>query len=77
MSLLSQATAWKVYQTPEYMRRSLEFRHRLEDLTTAAKKGNLDGATLAYVDVTMKCVDCHRYVRHVQNARLELPQSLR
>ncbi len=71
MSLLSQATTWQVLQTPEYMRRSAEFRRSTDALTTAAKEKNLDGATLAYVDVTLKCVECHKYVRRVRNARLD------
>ncbi len=77
MSLLSQATTWQVLQTPGYMQRSGEFRRSVDALTEAAKKQNLDGATLAYVDVTLKCVECHKYVRGVRNARLDderLPQ---
>ncbi len=71
MSLLSQATRWQVLQTPEYIRRGSEFRRAAEKLKTEAKEKDLDGALLAYVDVTMKCVECHKYVRGVQNARLD------
>jgi len=71
MSLLSQAASWQVLQTPEYMQRSTEFRRSTDALTEAAKNKNLDGATLAYVDVTMKCVECHKYVRRVRQARLD------
>ena len=71
MSLLSQAASWQVLQTPEYMQRSTEFRRSTDALTDAAKNKNLDGATLAYVDVTMKCVECHKYVRRVRQARLD------
>jgi len=71
MSLLSQAASWQVLQTPEYMQRSTEFRRSTDTLTEAAKNKNLDGATLAYVDVTMKCVECHKYVRRVRQARLD------
>ena len=28
-----------------------------------AKAKNLDGATLAYVRLTMNCIECHKYVR--------------
>ncbi len=71
MSLLSQAAGWQVLQTPEYMQRSAEFRRSADALTEAAKDKNLDGATLAYVDVTMKCVECHKYVRRVRQARFD------
>ena len=71
MSLLSQATQWQVLQTPEYIRRSGEFRRATDKLKQEAQDKDLDGSLLAYVDVTMKCVACHKYVRKVQNARLD------
>lgn len=71
LSLLSLAATWQVIQTPEYVQQSLEFRRAADALTSAAKKKNLDGAALAYVNVTMKCVNCHKYVRDVRMASLE------
>lgn len=77
MSLLSLAAQWQIIQTPEYTRRSAEFRREVEALKTAAENKNLDGATLAYLKVTMNCIECHKYVRGVREARLEelLPQN--
>lgn len=69
LSLLSQATTWQVLQTAEYRERSTEFRRSADALSEAARKKNLEGAALAYVDVTMKCVNCHKYVRHVRMAK--------
>jgi len=77
MSLLSQASNWQVLQTPEYRERSTEFRRSVDSLTEAAKKKNLDGAALAYVEVTMKCVTCHKYVRQVKMAKLDDPNAPR
>ena len=74
LSLLSQAAAWNVLQTPEYKQHSLEFRRSADSLTKAAKNKNLDGAALAYVDVTLKCVNCHKYVRGVRTAQ-RLPDA--
>ena len=75
MNLLSKATNWQVLQTQEYLRQSQDFQHATEALTEAAKKKNLDGAALAYVEVTMKCINCHKYVRGVRAAKLNtLPQ---
>lgn len=71
MSLLSHAAQWQVLQTPEYSRRSAEFRRATEKLKEKADKKNLDGATLAFVDLTIKCVECHKYMRKVQTARLD------
>ena len=72
LSLLSLDASWQVLQTAEYTQQSLEFRRAADALTAAAKKKNLDGAALAYVDVTMKCVNCHKYVR---SARTPTPKS--
>jgi hypothetical protein len=63
MSLLSQESQWQVLETPDYARQSQEFRRLADQLTDAARQKNLDGATLAYVQLTLKCVQCHKYVR--------------
>ena len=68
MEVLSQEAAWQVLQTPEYRQQSLEFRRATKSLKSAADKEDLNGAALAYVDLTMKCVKCHQYVRTVRNA---------
>lgn len=75
LSLLSQAATWQVLQTAEYRDRSTEFRRSADALSEAARKKNLEGAALAYVDVTMKCVNCHKYVRHVRMAGRAPPLS--
>jgi hypothetical protein len=75
MSLLSKATNWQVLRTPEYVQRSKEFQRAAEAVASAAKKKNLDGAALAYLDLTMKCIDCHKYVRNVRMVKLELRES--
>jgi cytochrome c556 len=78
ISLLSQAASWQVLQTPEYLEQSTEFRRTADALTRAAQEKNLDGAALAYVSMTMKCVTCHKYVRGVRMAGLDkLPEAQR
>jgi len=69
LSLLSNAAQWQVFQTPEYVRRSAEFRDAADALTKSARDKNLDGAALNYVKLTMRCVECHKYVRTVGQAR--------
>jgi len=71
MSLLCEDELWSVLQTPEYRARSAEFQRSVDAVTEAAKKKNLEAAALGYVDVTLKCVNCHKYVRKVRMARLE------
>jgi hypothetical protein len=65
LAMLSQAATWKVLQTEEYLRQSIEFRRSADALKKAAEEKNLDGATLAYIQMTMNCVKCHKYVRDV------------
>jgi len=66
LALASQASNWQVLQTEEYARQSGEFRRSCITLRDAAKAKNLDAAALAWMDVTMKCVQCHRYVRDTE-----------
>jgi hypothetical protein len=63
LALASQASSWQVLQTEEYARQSGEFRRSCDSLRSAAKAKNLDGAALAWMEVTMKCIQCHKYVR--------------
>ena len=78
LSTLSRDEMWQVYQTPEYMQYSTDFRRSADEVAAAAKKKNLDGAALAYVGMTLQCVHCHKHVRYVRMARLdqELPALL-
>jgi hypothetical protein len=63
LSLASQAASWQVLQTEDYARMSADFRRSCDSLRAAAKAENLDAAALAWMEVTMKCIQCHRYVR--------------
>jgi cytochrome c556 len=63
LSLLSLESQWEVFQTDYYIRMSNEFRDSAMRLRDAAHEKNLDGATLAYFEVTLNCVRCHKYIR--------------
>ena len=69
ISLLCEDEMWAVLQTPEYRERSREFRRSVDSITEAARSKNLEAAALSYVDSTMKCVSCHKYVRKTRSAR--------
>lgn len=71
---VSKKTEWKVLKTPTYEMFSNQFRRAAESLGQDAKKKNLDGAALAYVELTLTCVKCHKHVREVREARLPDPQ---
>jgi len=60
---LSQTEAWRAIQTDEYRIFSEEFRRNAMSLQKAAQKKNIDAASLAYVQMTITCVNCHKYVR--------------
>jgi hypothetical protein len=64
----SAAAEFMVIRDPLYTQHADEFRRIVEKLEKAGKARNLDAATLAYVDMTMSCVECHKYVRNVQIA---------
>jgi len=68
LALLSHAANWQVMQTEDYLNHSLEFRRAANAVTKAAREKNVDGATLAYVSMTMSCVKCHKYVRGIRMA---------
>jgi hypothetical protein len=71
LMLLSKKAEWMVVKTPKYELRSNEFRRTAEDLIQNAKQKNIDAATLSYMDMTMSCVRCHKYVREIRRARLD------
>jgi hypothetical protein len=68
IGLLCEDEIWSVLQTPEYRERSNDFRRSVYSITEAARNKNLEGAALAYVDTTLKCVSCHKYVRKTLTA---------
>ncbi|MCA9081722.1 MAG: hypothetical protein KDA58_14265, partial [Planctomycetaceae bacterium] len=52
-----------------YRQFSSEFQRITEQLAASAEKGNFDQAALKWMDVTMSCIECHRFVRGVMVAR--------
>jgi hypothetical protein len=68
---VSKAAEWHVVKTPKYEVFSNEFRRSAETLGQRARDKNLDGAALAYVELTLTCVRCHKHVREIRMARRE------
>jgi cytochrome c556 len=56
-------TAWRARESGEYEVLSAEFRKQAEALAKAAKDRNPDAVSLAYVQMTLSCVNCHKYMR--------------
>lgn len=67
LKLMSAAALWDVPKIPmlEYSEYTADFQRIADELAREADAGNLDGATLAYVQLTLSCVNCHKYVRTV------------
>ena len=65
---MSRASDWVVIQGPVYAQHSAEFREACAQLEKVAKEKNSDGASLAYLRVTMSCMSCHKFVRSVRIA---------
>jgi hypothetical protein len=63
LHLLSREAGWNVLATPTYLRLSEDFRATAEQLESAAEKKNLDAVGLAYVKLSISCIECHRYAR--------------
>jgi hypothetical protein len=62
LKAVAQTADWNVMDTPEYVRESEAFIRATDRLLQSAASKNPDAVALAYVDVTLSCVHCHRYV---------------
>ena len=63
MRLLSLESGWNVIQTKEYADQSRDFRRACDSIIDAAENEDIGRAALAYVSLTVRCVECHSYVR--------------
>lgn len=63
---LSEGAEWEVATIPsatDYVMLTTDFQRHADELVKQAKAKNIDAATLAYVKITMSCVQCHKFVR--------------
>jgi hypothetical protein len=60
---LSSKTNWYSRQVPEYELFLNEFRRNAQELMEAGQQKDLDAASLAYVQMTLSCVSCHKFIR--------------
>ena len=63
LRLLSTEAGWNIIQTEEYRKQSEGFRRACDSIEKAAKAKDIHKAALAYVALTVHCVDCHSYMR--------------
>jgi hypothetical protein len=63
MNTFTELETWFRSDLPNYDAQLRMFRHANEELIRQAKAKNLEGATLANVQLTLCCISCHRTVR--------------
>ena len=63
LKLLSMESGWNVLQTEEYANQSRDFRRTCDLIETAARDKDMGRAALGYVALTVRCVECHSYMR--------------
>jgi hypothetical protein len=65
-----------VIQTEEYRKQSEDFRRACDSIERAAKAKDVNRAALGYVALTVRCVECHTYMREnkLQVAKLDAEQ---
>jgi hypothetical protein len=60
---MSSAEKWQVKHDVMYKQFSADFQRSATSLLDAAEKKNFDTATLKWIDTTMRCLECHKFVR--------------
>jgi hypothetical protein len=66
---LTNDPRWMALKYPEYSNHSTAFIRSIQDLHNAAVQRDLERTPQAYVAMTLKCVECHRYLARVRVAR--------
>ena len=72
---LSEDARWQVSPNINYLRLSSEFQDLADEMAKKAEQKNLDGATLAYVRLTLNCVKCHQLTRDLRITSLDSRSS--
>jgi hypothetical protein len=62
--------AWTVLKTPEYATQSEAFVRAAQGLVAAATRRDPDETPIAYMSLTLRCVQCHRYVARTRIANV-------
>jgi hypothetical protein len=68
LGALTKSASWGMLKTPEYRRHSADFLRETDNLSAAARAGDLAAATFDYASMTLRCVQCHRHVKGTRAA---------
>jgi cytochrome c556 len=66
MLVVEYLEKWLRADTPGYNMKLKDFEYANKSLRLAAREKNLDGATIAYIQLTLSCVHCHKLVRDTE-----------
>jgi cytochrome c556 len=66
---LTNDPRWTVLKYPEYAKQTAGFVKAIQELHRMAAQRDLDRLPQAYAAVTLKCVECHRYMARERLAR--------
>lgn len=69
LARVTESAGWWVLQSPEYRLQSSAFLRSVQDLIEAAKRRDLDGALKSYNTMTMRCYECHKYMKGARIAK--------
>lgn len=73
LRISKEAQFRKALNTPRYDVHANNFQRAAETVIEKAKAKNIDGATLAYLDMTITCVRCHQHTREEGIGRVGPP----
>jgi len=62
---ISAAADFAVVKEALYTQHADEFRRTIAKIQKGAKEKRLDSAALGYMDMTMSCIECHKFVRNM------------
>jgi hypothetical protein len=66
---MSTAEKFRVSTDPIYRQFNGDFSEITQQIVKAAEDGNADRAAMKWMDATISCLDCHRFVRGMHIAR--------
>lgn len=64
--LLTLDEGWMLVQTDDYRQQTKNFERSLNLLNRMCDEKDIEGVTLAYMQVTMRCVECHQRMRDLR-----------
>lgn len=60
---MSAAEKWRVTNDPFFREHSNDFQKTAKRLVKNAKDGKLEGSALTWLELTMQCIECHKWTR--------------